>query len=206
MSGVKRKAPPGTTSAESSRTKQQRLPNTAQDYDLLHKIIAKSDQSALRKALTAAVDSASPSELQLFKKFLGSLVTWARNPRHCVRCHESYIEGENNEQACQIQHDEEVYCGDNVSDDYPHLEAESVNIGNEYCERMRYPCCGERWREGNLKVEPSGICIQTRHTIDPTKVHYYQNEEVDEWADRDIRWRNKNSNVVTCEENRCFGS
>ncbi|KAG9122819.1 hypothetical protein FRC07_000636 [Ceratobasidium sp. 392] len=206
MSGVKRKAPPGIASAESSRTKLQRLPNTAQDYDLLHKIIAKSDHSALRKALTASVDSASPSELQAFKKFLGPLVAWARNPRHCVRCHKSYIEGENNEQACQIRHDKDVYCGENVSDDYPYSETETVNSDNEYCERMRYPCCGERWRPNNLKTEPSQICLQARHTADPTKVHYYWNEAVDRWADREIRYSNKNSNVIPCEENGCFNS
>ncbi|KAG9076449.1 hypothetical protein FS749_011782, partial [Ceratobasidium sp. UAMH 11750] len=202
---MKRKAPEPSPSG-GSRSKQKKLPNTSDDAQLLLRIINKSDESYLRQVLASSVDTASPSDLQAIKRFLGPLVTWARNPRHCVRCHELYIEGENSPSSCQIPHEEGVYCGSNVSDNYPYDEAESVNSQNEYCERMRYPCCGKRWREGE-DIEWGEICVQERHTTDPTMVHYFvspSEEGSDDGSlDWDVQWQNRNPNVITCEEKGC---
>ncbi|KAG8684702.1 hypothetical protein FRC09_015222 [Ceratobasidium sp. 395] len=203
MSSMKRKAAPDPIPSNSSRTKQRKLPNTSNDTQLLLQIINKSEESKLRSALASSVNAASPSDLQAIKRYLGPLVTWSRNPRHCVRCHESYIEGENASDSCQIRHEKAEYCGDNVSDNYPYDEEESYNSDNEYCERMRYRCCGKRWREGK-EEELDGVCVQEYHTTDPAKVYYFRDpseEEEDDWF---LKWRIQNRRVVTCEQNGCY--
>ncbi|KAG8742092.1 hypothetical protein FRC10_002028 [Ceratobasidium sp. 414] len=213
---LKRKANPAPAAASgSSRAKLQKtLSNLSPDAKQLLKIVTKSEEPALRMALSRSLLSATPSDLVAYKKFLGSLVTAAQTPLHCVRCHASYVEHENNSGSCKIPHDEPEYIGDDVSDDYPLSDLESCDSRGDHQPLVRYPCCGQRMREDEADYNGE-MCVEIWHTTDPKKVEYFidpnagpkkNKKKVNHSLDYYSRYKNKNPHVVTCKEKRCPGA
>ncbi|KAG9079961.1 hypothetical protein FRC06_007248, partial [Ceratobasidium sp. 370] len=170
----KRKAAPDPIPSGSSRAKQQKpLPNLSADAKLLLRVVIKCEESALRRTLASSITTASPSDLQAVKRLLGPLVASTQNPLHCVRCHASYVEQENKLGACKILHEEPDCLGDDASDDYPVSEDDSEDSrGREMYDMMRYPCCGERFREDRPDMAEE-FCVYDKHTTDPKRVEYF---------------------------------
>ncbi|KAG8731197.1 hypothetical protein FRC10_001973, partial [Ceratobasidium sp. 414] len=149
------------------------------------------------------------------KRLLGPLVASTQNPLHCVRCHASYVEQENKRGACKIPHEEPDYIGDDASDDYPVSEDDSEDSrGREMYEMMRYPCCGERFREDRPGMAEE-FCVHDKHTTDPRKVEYFidpkaiskgKKKKVEYSLDHYTRWKNKNPNVIICKVKKCPGA
>ncbi|KAG9077356.1 hypothetical protein FRC06_008962 [Ceratobasidium sp. 370] len=213
----KRKANPTPPAASrSSRTKLQNpISDLSPDAKQLFQIVTKSHEPALRLALSRSILSATPSDLVAYKKFLGSLVTAAQNPLHCVRCHASYVEHENNTRSCKIPHDEPEYIGDDVSDDYLNSDPESCDSRGDEQPLVRYPCCGRRMGEDDADYNRE-MCIGLMHTTDPTRVDYYidpnstsekKKKQKIEYYWRDYyKYTNTNPHVVTCKEKKCPGA
>ncbi|KAG8698784.1 hypothetical protein FRC08_005700 [Ceratobasidium sp. 394] len=171
----------------------------------------KSEETPLRVELAKSILTATPSDIVAYKKFLGSLVPASQAPLHCVRCHESYVEYENNSRSCKILHDNWEYLGDDASEDYLCSDLESCDSEGEPQPLVRYLCCGQRMREDQADYNRE-MCIQEKHTTDPTKVDYFvdpdagpkkKKKKVEYSLDYYSRYKNKNPLVVTCKEKKC---
>ncbi|KAG8687068.1 hypothetical protein FRC08_012168 [Ceratobasidium sp. 394] len=153
---LKRKADPtpATSSGFTCTKLENALLTLSPEAKRLLQIVNKSEETALRVAISKAILTATPSDLVVYNKLLGSLVTastptsTSQTPLHCVRCHTSYLQHENNSRACKIPHEEPECLGEDASDDYPVSDpGYDPRSGREL---MKYPCCGQRMLEDEL--------------------------------------------------------
>ncbi|KAG8742082.1 hypothetical protein FRC10_002018 [Ceratobasidium sp. 414] len=185
------------------------------DAALLTRIIKNTGQPILQQTLLSSVTRASPSDLDVLKRMLGPLVTAALNPLHCVRCHKSYVEQENNYRSCEIPHVEpEDVDSEPSSDDYDYESDEDGYYGDSDRKggMMKFPCCGERFREADEDKQMKEPCVSKKHTTNPKEVEYYvgpvglppeqKNGPID-FGRRYKRYEGQNTNVITCQEAGC---
>ncbi|QRV85226.1 hypothetical protein RhiJN_27333 [Ceratobasidium sp. AG-Ba] len=176
------------------------------DARILARILKKTESTVIQNTLLSSISTASPAHLDALKQLLGPLVTSALNPLHCVRCHKSYFENENNYTSCVIPHYDSEYAANfnSSSDDYDEHSSDDYNWGHPDGERMKFVCCGETFREKEGE-EAQLPCIREKHTTDPKQVDYYVDPFAREQSDRKFRkYEALNPNVVTCEEEGCL--
>ncbi|KAG8759874.1 hypothetical protein FRC12_009676 [Ceratobasidium sp. 428] len=190
----------------SSTAKKQKAtkPTPSPDVQLLTRIITKTEQPLLQRTLLASITSASQPDLDALKRIFGPLVASAQTPLHCVRCHKSYLENENNHRSCVIEHHDTEYVADcpTSSDDDEYDSDNDYNWGHPRGQLMKFTCCGERVREKD--ENKAGPCIQMKHTTDPKEVEYYVQPSERKQTERQFKkWEATNPNVVTCEDEGC---
>ncbi|KAG9119447.1 hypothetical protein FRC07_005527, partial [Ceratobasidium sp. 392] len=175
----KRKPVAGGSSGSSKIKKQKSQPTLSSDGRLLTRIVSKTQTTTLQQTLLSSITTAPPSDLEALKRILGPLVTSALNPLHCVRCHKSYVEQENNYRSCEIPHLEPDYVDSEPSSDDLDFETDEDDCygsRRDKGESMKYPCCGERFREryfGGVDNGEGRACVSTKHTTNPKEVEYY---------------------------------
>lgn len=69
---------------------------------------------------------------------------------HCMRCHKSYFEVDNDDRSCTIPHDDES------------AEVEHVRGGGF---ETRWDCCGRSVEGSGELGPPNGWCYEGRHTV-----------------------------------------
>ncbi|KAG8686937.1 hypothetical protein FRC08_012253 [Ceratobasidium sp. 394] len=204
-----------TSAAGPSGSSKKTQPTLSPEAELLTRIIKKTEQPILQQTLISSIARASPPDLDAFKRILGPLVTAALNPLHCVRCHKSYVEQENNYRSCEIPHDEpEDVDSEPSSDDYDYEDDDDdyYGYGNRKGGMMKFPCCGERFREADEDKRMQEPCVSKKHTTNPKEVEYYvgpvefppkpKNGPID-FGRRYKRYEGQNPHVITCQEAGC---
>lgn len=115
-------------------------------------------------------------------EILGPLFKVASTPLHCVRCHKTYIESGNHDDACVIRcHGEGEYIRQYHDLTYGYFKS---------------PCCGKIFTETNHR----DICLTDWHTTDPTEVEYCEGTEEDEEEGLDVEGSRM---IVTCRLQGC---
>ncbi|KAG9120695.1 hypothetical protein FRC07_003702 [Ceratobasidium sp. 392] len=208
---LKRKAESSSdTLAASAAKKQKSIPKIPRpilspDAQFLLDAVLKSEEKALRQALAKSITDASPAHLVAYKELLGSFATSVRTPLHCVRCHASYIELENNARACGVPHKKQVYFDIEVDD----LSSDGEDARNaDLSQMMVFRCCGTRFHEDMCSERDfkEWKCIQGRHTTNPEEVKYFVKPSK-KGKQRDYYSRSgDHPNVVTCKEKKCPGA
>lgn len=155
----------------------KQAPNTNSRAAIL-KLIESTAPNQLQKALVAAVPNTSESQLKMLSEVLAPLAKTASVKKHCVRCHKTFLENQNHPKACTIEHAE----GD----------CERTRTGDDAMTVTLY-CCGLKYDSDDNP--PTKFCIAAPHTIEPSEVEYYDEDEDGDSVG--------NENVVTCEENGC---
>jgi hypothetical protein len=132
----------------------------------------------LQIALLKALPGMTAAQFKTLSEILSPLAAATSVPKHCVRCHESFYENENNPKACAIRHNDDADGGER--DDY--------DVDVVY---LTLTCCDMEFEldEG----EPEGFCYETTHTANPDEVEYY--DEFDGEG---------NKHVVTCKQKGCL--
>ncbi|KAF8598069.1 hypothetical protein BDV93DRAFT_526962 [Ceratobasidium sp. AG-I] len=166
------------------RTKKRKLnqvlpaPSSGhEDKKQLRALFKQGDESTIMAVLAASLDTASAEELRVLGGLLGDALNSFEPKLHCVRCHESYLESENNRAACKI------------------LYSDPEGVAQDRYDELwqGFDCCGEDFDENNE------FCTVDRHTVREEVVAYYGDEGVDE----DNEHFAMNENVVRCEDKGC---
>ncbi|KAG8930001.1 hypothetical protein FRC03_005995 [Tulasnella sp. 419] len=95
---------------------------------------------------------------------------------HCARCHKDYLEEDNMDRSCVMDHD----------DDSTEVEAGHVTWG----------CCGQTVPGDGSDGPPPGWCYEGKHTPDRSKARY--REDYDSDASED--------GLQSCEQKKCKGA
>ncbi|KAG8716822.1 hypothetical protein FRC09_015153 [Ceratobasidium sp. 395] len=208
---LKRKAEPSSDTVAAPTAKKQKptpkipKPTISPDAQFLLDAILKTEEKALRQGLAKLIMEASPTRLSAYKELLGPFATSVRTPLHCVRCHASYIELENNTKACGVPHKKPVRFDIGVDD----LSSDGEDARNaDLNQMMVVRCCGIRFHDDML-LEPDfkeWKCIQGRHTTNPEEVKYFiKPSKKGKQRDYNIR-SGDHPNIVTCKEKKCPGA
>lgn len=136
------------------------------DAMTLSDVISKTHPSDLASVLQSSLKTATPDEIRVLFKVFRPLLGRALIKRTCVRCNEEYIESQNGNSSCRVEHsaEAEAYIPD----------SEWVEDPNERPpEYVIYPCCErvvdveeERW---SAYTE----CYTAKHTTDPKEIDAY---------------------------------
>lgn len=86
---------------------------------------------------------------------LSSVAKAASTQEHCVRCHETFYENQNHQEACAIDHNEED--------------------GNSVFSELK--CCDSSWYPKRGESPPPQPCILAKHTTNPKDVRYFDEDE-----------------------------
>ncbi|KAF8601700.1 hypothetical protein BDV93DRAFT_545764 [Ceratobasidium sp. AG-I] len=156
----------------------------SEDVKSLRNLLKQCNANAVVKTITDSLRTASPEDLGALKTILDPLFKASLIPLHYVRCHTTYVESSNHDNACVIECDEDPAW---------HHEFNSHNGKDGY---YKTPCCRREFYEGD---EPD-YCFKTSHTTDPKSVSYREGEEEDEEDGLDLGGE---KNVVTCRVHGC---
>ncbi|KAG8985103.1 hypothetical protein FRB90_004934 [Tulasnella sp. 427] len=127
--------------------------------DQLKALVKSCPPKSFHEAILSRLDGASPEQVSSLTTLLEGL---APPPTlHCARCHQDYLEEENYDRVCVMDHD------DNTSD---------VRSGHE----TFWGCCGA---STNNQEPPPGWCFEGKHTSDRAKARYREDFEDDEEQD-----------------------
>jgi hypothetical protein len=146
----------------------------------LQALLEAANPEYVHKTLLSALPKTSAGEVDMLSTILSPLASAATTKLHCVRCHKSYFEHDNNTKACRITHDgraEGVW-----NDDYD----EDAMVEER--------CCGLVYAEDDV---PSKWCIVREHTTKVEEVNYYDEDKEDD--DEEM-----NMLVVTCAQKGCL--
>ncbi|KAG9118845.1 hypothetical protein FRC07_006439 [Ceratobasidium sp. 392] len=165
------------------------------DVGEIQEAIKYSDAYAFTENLAASLNEASTKTVQLVKELLTPiLLDGSEDSRHCVRCHKDYTEKDNHGAACIIR-----CCGKTHS-----FVLKTMSPAQPY---VMMECCGEvfksvsNWKYSNL------ICIEDRHTDDPSEVVYFdpgRGQGADDGKPKNAEPLPKNNpNVLPCAVKGC---
>ncbi|KAG8794885.1 hypothetical protein FRC12_020522 [Ceratobasidium sp. 428] len=156
-----------------------------EEVDILQMRLEERHAPTLVRALVDSLDDCRPQTIQMFKALIDPILQANKEPRHCVRCHETYHEVENRSNSCVVS------CSSVVS---------STGWFNENDERMvKSRCCG-RVRREKEKAEGDIVCYRTRHTANVSDVKYFKGRDRGE---KGIKHNGYNPGVLTCAETGC---
>jgi len=126
--------------------------------DALKALIRNCPPKSFHSALLTRLDLATPEQVSTITAVLEGLTP--PPVLHCARCHTDYLEEENYERSCIMDHDD---------------DSTSVKYGETL-----WGCCGST-SEG--QEPPAGWCYEGRHTDDRSKARYREDFEDDEEDD-----------------------
>ncbi|KAF8060880.1 hypothetical protein FPV67DRAFT_1511938 [Lyophyllum atratum] len=142
-------------------------------------LLKSSTPESVHTCLLETIKKASPGQLEGLSSLLAPLTPKSKELVHCVRCHEEYRESENNEEACQIEHDD-----DGEDEEFSSDEGEP---------RFVRSCCMDVWDGEDDSYQP--YCVEDCHTTDPTEVQYHDDDR--------YRGEGTNMTVMRCSEAGC---
>ncbi|KAG8708811.1 hypothetical protein FRC09_001015, partial [Ceratobasidium sp. 395] len=165
------------------------------------------DTVAFVQALTRSLDNMSPNTLQTLKTTLIPLIQPDTSQKHCVRCHNTYLESSNTIESCIIK------CSKPKETDMRDDDADRPWENNLW----EFPCCGniigsEEVSDpyGDDSEDPDtcadnndyGVCQTLKHTTDPTSVkyHVYRSEKK---LEKGVNYSGRNRNIRTCKMVGC---
>ncbi|KAG9080329.1 hypothetical protein FRC06_006774, partial [Ceratobasidium sp. 370] len=205
--------PPGskkrkiTESGGSASTHAPALRNTKE----LKKALESCDGSAVIQALSDSLDDTTPPEtIQTLITVFRPLLEADSRPKHCVRCHESYLESANTSKSCVIK------CQAPKETEYPD---ETSDRPWEY-HMWQFPCCGrmadndeicedevgddsDDWDDPEDSDDSSrqpavvdfGVCFTAKHTTNTMSVKYYIGRNERKQQEKGIDYSGDNKNV-----------
>lgn len=155
------------------------------DVKALRALFKLSTPDAFTNTISGSFKTAAPEHLHGLKVILGPLFESASTLLHCVRCHQTYVQSGNSEDACVVNHNE---------------DSDPEYIRGEYDGEDGYyetSCCEKKYTEGDSPDEP---CYTDWHTTDPKEVEYSEVAEDEE----DGYWDDEGSaRVATCRVRGC---
>ncbi|GJJ07084.1 hypothetical protein Clacol_001283 [Clathrus columnatus] len=125
--------------------------------------------------LTSQIVNASHVELHALASFFSELQPPIR--LHCVRCHKSFFEVDNDDRSCTMPHDDES------------AEVEPVRGGGH---ETRWDCCGRIVEGAGELGPPSGWCYEGKHTIDLKRARYRNDSSLSD------------DKLISCQKKKCF--
>ncbi|KAF5371175.1 hypothetical protein D9758_004276 [Tetrapyrgos nigripes] len=144
-------------------------PKILHEYTLKHLIPPTSSRST-----TLPIHPPSSLTLTHLTSFFSSLTPPPR--LHCVRCHKSYYEVENDDRSCLVPHDDD--------------SAEVEKVGSAY--ETLWGCCGKTVEGDGDMGPPDGWCYEGKHTTDTKRARFR--------ADSTIH----HDKLTSCEKMKCF--
>ncbi|KAG9041714.1 hypothetical protein FS837_011843 [Tulasnella sp. UAMH 9824] len=126
--------------------------------DELKGLVQSCPPKSFHSALLARLNGATPEQVASLSKLLEGLTPPPM--LHCARCHQDYLEEENYDRICVIDHDDN-------STEVRHNET-------------FWGCCGAS-TEG--QEPPAGWCFEGKHTNDRSKARYREDYEDNEEED-----------------------
>jgi len=129
----------------------------------LHDLVKSVPAQTLRTYTLAALARTNATEPSLFPGLARFFATLERPPElHCVRCHWDYLEVENNDHSCCIEHDDEATG-----------IQQGGSEGKEY--QVHMACCGKMFGVDDCGETPDGLCFEGRHTTDAMRARLRAN-------------------------------
>jgi len=149
--------------------------NAEADADSLKELFESCPPKIVYSYLTSQIVNASHVELHALASFFSEL----RPPTqlHCVRCHKSFFEVDNDDRSCTMLHDDES------------AEVEAVRGGGH---ETRWDCCGRTVEGAGELGPPSGWCYEGRHTIDLKRARYRNDSSLSD------------DKLISCQRKKCF--
>ncbi|KAF8598066.1 hypothetical protein BDV93DRAFT_526960 [Ceratobasidium sp. AG-I] len=148
-----------------------------EDTKTIRALLKQADESTIVESLVESLEMASAEEVKILKGLLDGALDNFEPELHCVRCHESFLESENESDSCEITHSDPQGSAQDPYDEY----------------WQGFTCCGEDFDK------KSKICVTDWHTVHEEDVVYYG----DEGVDNDDEYYGQNENVVRCDEEGC---
>jgi hypothetical protein len=170
-----------------SSSKAKKASTASAEAKKLQKVLQKCHGANLAQSLCDSLETATPESVETLKALIAPLLKAAATKKHCARCHASFNEAENHDEACVVKCDEGDF-GDRTWD------GEGV---------VEMSCCGKRWTESEAEnvTEEDEVCYKTSHTADPRRVAYA--EDCDSEEDVELDYTGTNQSVVTCKSHGC---
>ncbi|KAF8598238.1 hypothetical protein BDV93DRAFT_526860 [Ceratobasidium sp. AG-I] len=164
-----------------------RNPRAAESEDVraLRRILKETHTDTVIQSISDSLTTTTPENLRALKDILGTLF---EAPQHCVRCHVSYTQSENNYTACEVMCDDEGEWHD----------AEDEELGFEdgyYVAR----CCHRTYGQWE---SPHNVCFTSRHTSNPQGIRYYKGLAGYNVGDEGLNFTSRKM-VFTCYYNGC---
>ncbi|KAG9125362.1 hypothetical protein FRC07_007885 [Ceratobasidium sp. 392] len=138
--------------------------------------------STLVEGLVDSLEDCQPEAIRMFKDFISPVLKANTEPRHCVRCHETYTEVENRNDSCV------VICGPSAVKTAFYEEAKYRMVKTR--------CCG-RMRRENVTSESETICYRVRHTANVGNVKYFKDPNRKN-PEEGLKYNGYNPTVVPC--------
>lgn len=148
-----------------------------EELKTLRALLKQADESTIVESLVEYLEMASCEEVHVLKGFLDGALDNFEPELHCVRCHQPFLDSDNDPDACEIPHSD--------------LHGSAQDPDDEYW--MGFACCGEEFDEKNK------VCVTDWHTVHEEDVVYYG----DEGVDNDDEYYGQNENVVRCDDEGC---
>ncbi|KZS91286.1 hypothetical protein SISNIDRAFT_456898 [Sistotremastrum niveocremeum HHB9708] len=144
----------------------------------------------LHTFLTSRLHSLTPSELLTLSHILAELEPPPK--LHCVRCHKTYVEVENDDRSCLVPHDDDSTeverAGTRTS-----KRSSNARTGTTVSRYETYwGCCGQTVEGEGEQGPPSGWCYEGRHTTDIRRAKFRHDATPDD------------DKLKSCARRRCF--
>ncbi|KAI0313138.1 hypothetical protein OF83DRAFT_1142763 [Amylostereum chailletii] len=126
----------------------------------LQALISSVPPKTLHTYTLSHLPSTSPAELAALATFFATLTPPPK--LHCVRCHGDFVEVENGDTSCRVQHD----------DDSAEVERVGRAAGGGASYQTLWACCGRTVEGDGDQGPPDGWCYEGKHTTDVKRARF----------------------------------